>query len=103
MCYNTVMRSIGVRELRQNASKYLRLVEAGETIEVTDRGRPIAKLTPLEEAKPKTRAEEIIEDLTRRGLLIPAKEPRRPFNPLPPIPGKPTLSEILAEMREDER
>ncbi len=103
MCYNQSMRSIGVRELRQNASKYLRLVEAGETIEVTDRGRPVAHLTPLEEPKPKTRAEEIIEDLTRRGLLIPAKEPWPPPPPLEPTPGKPTLSEILAEMREDER
>jgi prevent-host-death family protein len=96
------MRSIGVRELRQNASKYLRLVEAGETIEVTDRGRPVARLTPLEEAKPKTRAEEIIEDLTRRGLLIPAKEPWTTPNPRPPKPGVPLPSEILQEMRDAE-
>ncbi|HMO52936.1 MAG TPA: type II toxin-antitoxin system prevent-host-death family antitoxin [Tepidiformaceae bacterium] len=97
------MRSIGVRELRQNASKYLRLVEAGETIEVTDRGRPVAKLTPLEAPKPKTRAEEIIEDLTQRGLLLPAKEPWPPPPPRPPKPGVPLPSEILQEMRDAER
>ncbi|MBA2426827.1 MAG: type II toxin-antitoxin system prevent-host-death family antitoxin [Actinobacteria bacterium] len=41
------MRSIGIRELRQRASEYLRLVESGETVEVTDRGRPIAMLVPI--------------------------------------------------------
>ncbi|HCO03412.1 MAG TPA: prevent-host-death family protein, partial [Actinobacteria bacterium] len=34
------MASVGIRELRQRASELLRRVEAGETIEVTDRGRP---------------------------------------------------------------
>lgn len=40
------MESIGVRELRQNASVYLRRVAAGESITVTDRGVPVAVLTP---------------------------------------------------------
>jgi prevent-host-death family protein len=41
------MTSVGVRELRQRASELLRRVEDGESIEITDRGRPIAMLTPL--------------------------------------------------------
>lgn len=41
---------VGVRELRQRASQLLRLVEAGETIEITDRGRPVAVLSPLPSA-----------------------------------------------------
>ncbi|MCA9853061.1 MAG: type II toxin-antitoxin system prevent-host-death family antitoxin [Dehalococcoidia bacterium] len=36
------MLTLGIRELRQHASKYLRLVRDGETIQVTDRGEPIA-------------------------------------------------------------
>ena len=40
------MASIGVRELRQRASELLRRVEQGETFEVTDRGRPVALLSP---------------------------------------------------------
>jgi len=40
------MKRIGVRELRQNASEYLRLVENGESIEITDRGRLVAMLVP---------------------------------------------------------
>jgi prevent-host-death family protein len=38
---------VGVRELRQNLSRWLRRVEAGETFEVTERGQPIALLAPL--------------------------------------------------------
>ena len=43
------MASVGVRELRQRASELLRRVEEGESIEITDRGRPVAMLTPLPE------------------------------------------------------
>lgn len=41
------MRSVGIRELRQAASELLRRVEQGETFEITDRGRPVALLSPL--------------------------------------------------------
>ena len=90
------MRSIGVRELRQNASAYLRLVEAGESVEVTDRGRPIALLVPVPET-PKER-------LIRLGILIPAQKKGKlsdivPLDPVPP--GNPTLSELLERDRDD--
>lgn len=41
------MQRIGVRELRQHASRYLAMVARGERIEVTERGKPIAMLVPL--------------------------------------------------------
>ncbi|MEA2704345.1 MAG: hypothetical protein QOD63_2290 [Actinomycetota bacterium] len=41
------MDRIGVRELRQHASQYLARVARGETLEVTDRGRPVALLVPV--------------------------------------------------------
>jgi prevent-host-death family protein len=46
------MTSVGVRELRQRASGLLRLVQQGETVEITDRGRPVALLTPIPEGSP---------------------------------------------------
>ncbi len=89
--------SIGIRELRQNASRYLRLVEErGEPIQITDRGRPVALLTPM----PKTGSR--IEQLRASGRIR-----RGRGGPLPPPvmakPGVPLPSEILAEMRADER
>ena len=43
------MRQVGVRELRQNLSVHLRQVAKGETLEVTEHGRPVAILAPLPE------------------------------------------------------
>ena len=93
------MKSIGVRELRQQASKYLREVERGETFEVTEHGRPVALLTPI----PK---EGVLDRMIAEGRATPATASRRDFLDLPPIepkPGIPLPSEILAKMREDER
>jgi prevent-host-death family protein len=46
------MASVGVRELRQRASELLRRVQAGESIQVTDRGRPVAILSPIVDGSP---------------------------------------------------
>ena len=40
-------RHVGIRELRQNLSVYLRRVRAGQTLEVTERGEPVALLAPI--------------------------------------------------------
>jgi prevent-host-death family protein len=91
------MRRIGVRELRQNASKYLKEVKSGETIEVTDRGQPMALLVP-----PKDTA--WYDSMVARGEIIPAKNPGR-LRDLPPPPAAdpnfPSASEILEYMRAD--
>src|SRR5712691_4039806 len=48
LCYILcVMERVGVRELRQNLSVYLRRVRRGETLEVTERGQPVATLQPI--------------------------------------------------------
>jgi len=48
-CYGVthMAKSVGVRELRQNLSRYLRLVKAGESLTVTERGRKVARVVPL--------------------------------------------------------
>ncbi|WP_285628059.1 type II toxin-antitoxin system prevent-host-death family antitoxin [Kineosporia sp. NBRC 101677] len=43
------MQRIGVRELNQNTSQILARVSGGESLEITDRGRPIARLVPVTE------------------------------------------------------
>lgn len=90
------MERIGIRELRQNASAYVRRAEAGETIEVTDRGRPVARLAPL------PKGESILDRLIAEGKVTPATADIRSLGPpLPPTPGARLLSEIVDEMRED--
>lgn len=92
------MERVGVRDLRQNASKWLRRVEEGESFEVTDRGRPVAFLVPRRPVGG------TIERMIREGRITPAS---RPFGssgpPLKPTPGLPLPSEVLARLREDER
>jgi prevent-host-death family protein len=83
---------IGVRELRQHASRYLDRVKAGETVEVTERGRLVALIVPAEPARAAR------ERLIAEGRLIPAtgglQLPRR-------ISAARTTEEVLDDLRED--
>jgi prevent-host-death family protein len=91
------MRVIGIRELRQQASRYLRDVQRGETIEVTDRGRPVARLVPV----PRSGG---IDELAASGRLAMATEDALDLGPpLAPAAGEPLPSERLADIRADER
>lgn len=91
------MKSIGVRELRQRASEYLRRVEAGETLEVTDRGRTVALLTPAPSASPLERLRALGEVSEREGDFDDLPPP------LEPEEGIPLPSVILARLRAGER
>lgn len=90
------MRSIGVRELRQQASRHLRSVQAGETIQVTDRGKPVAMIVPM----PKRGALDVLE---ASGRVARAEGDALTIQPLPPKKGAPLPSDVLARMRADER
>ena len=69
------MTSIGIRELRQRASELLRRVEQGETIEVTDRGRPVAVLSPPPEGNPLDRLRALGDVDSAKGDLDDLPEP----------------------------
>ena len=86
------MKTIGVRELRQHASRWLARVAAGESFEVTDRGQPVAWLVPTG----KTTRERLIAT----GRLIPADGDLLEIRPLR---NKSSLSTSLEELRAEER
>jgi prevent-host-death family protein len=91
------MLQAGIRELRQRASELVRLVERGEIIEITDRGRPVALLSPLPGGSPYQRrlAEGEVIRATRDLDDLP--------DPLPLLPGQESSSSVLARLRADER
>ncbi len=91
------MTSIGLRELRQNASHWVDLAAAGETIEITNRGRPVAQLGPQ-------RHESTYERLVATGEITEATSgaPLVDIEPLPPWNG-PSPSQVLEELRTAER
>lgn len=91
------MTQVGIRELRQRASELLRRVEAGETFEVTDRGRPVAIISPVPEPRP-------LERLRASGDLIPASATIDDLpEPLQLADGQEAPSSVLARIRRDER
>lgn len=86
-----------MRQLRQNASVWLREVQAGESFEVTDRGRPVAMLVP--------RKLGVLDQMIADGRAKAGKGNLLEFlknNPPPPHdPTLPPLSEILEQQRAE--
>lgn len=90
------MRSIGIRELRQQASRHVRAVQAGEVIQVTDRGKPVAMIVPLPER-------DVLDELEAAGRVTRAQGDVLQVKPVRPKKGLPLPSAILARIRADER
>jgi prevent-host-death family protein len=89
------MRTVGLETLKSRLSEFVRAAASGETIVITDRGRPIAEITP-----PRSKAETWRERGIREGWLTPAKRPFAPLPPRTPIPGY-TLEQLLADLDRD--
>ena len=90
------MKRAGIRELKQNASAVVAAAAAGQTVIITDRGRPVAQLVPLEESP--------LDRLRAAGRLQEARIPIADLpDPEPLVESSPSLSETLAAMRDDER
>jgi len=86
--------TVGVAELRQNLSVYLRRVERGERLVVTDRNRPVAELGPVSDTGPELDrliAEGVVSAPRRRGLPEPIELTGDPDN----------LSRALDEIRNE--
>lgn len=86
------METAGIRALKQNASKVVAAAARGESVTITDRGRPMARLTPLGPSR--------LAELVASGAARPARRPIAALSA--PEPG-PSLSEALADMRAAER
>ena len=87
--------SVGIRALQQHASAVVARATAGEEIQITDRGRPVARIVPMLH----TRAEELIES----GRVRPARQQLSLPKPIRLPHGAPTASEVLGRLRADER
>src|ERR1700749_3767670 len=90
---------IGIRELRQQASVYVDLVERGYTIDITNRGRLVAQLIPVRDP------ESPLERWIARGVIERAEDDGSVLevDPYPAVaPGTPTASDALAALRTAE-
>lgn len=98
MCYHVYMktrRRLGVRAMRQNLSVYLRRVEAGETLEVTARGKPVAVLAPIQPGVTP------IERLAATGRASLPQGDLLELGPPPKVRPSRRLSKALQEQRAE--
>jgi prevent-host-death family protein len=81
---------VGVRELRNNLSRYLERVQAGEEVVVTDHGHAIARVVPL-------RGERALDRLIAIGVVTPARQRKRASSG--PLKTAGTVSDLVAQQR----
>ena len=90
------MKTVGIRALKQNASAVVADAGAGETVTITDRGRPVAKLIPLSASELDTMVAARQARSPKRSLADLGDPPRRRR-------GQQALTAVLSDMRDDER
>lgn len=64
------MKAVAIKELKNRLSAYLREVQAGEVVLVTDRGRVVAELRQPSPGTPLAAHERALEQLLAEGLLV---------------------------------
>ena len=84
------MAWVGIRELRDGLSRHIASVRDGGTVTVTDHGRPVARIVPVD--RPTT-----LERLIAEGLVQPARTAKRPAPE--PLVTDGTVSDLVADQR----
>ncbi|MEM1332722.1 MAG: type II toxin-antitoxin system prevent-host-death family antitoxin [Actinomycetota bacterium] len=83
---------VGIRELKNGLSKYIERVRSGDEVIVTDRGRPVARLSSL------NASEDRLADLVEAGLVRPPTNRKRHV-PTSRIKAKAPVSDLIADQR----
>jgi prevent-host-death family protein len=92
--------SVGIRELRQNASRYVDRAAAGERVAVSKRGHVVAYLVPA------TASEGPVGELVAAGIVAPPVDPTGDVTDIETAPAPvsgPSVTEALRQLRDDER
>jgi prevent-host-death family protein len=82
---------VGIRELRADLSRWVKRAAGGEEVVVTDRGKAVARLVPMN-------GESTFDRLVREGVIIPAPN-KGPRTRAEPIEGAGPLSDLVLEDR----
>lgn len=91
------MKTVGSRELKNRLGRYLKLVGKGNSLIITDRGKPVALLVPVESGSEKLSSTmDVLRRLEAEGHLRLGTRPFRKFKPIP-TRGKPASKIILED------
>ena len=86
---------VGVRDLKARLSKYLRQVSQGQTVIITDHGRPVGRLSPVDQP-----IDDRLKALQDAGLVAWNGQKLKSVTAAATNRGKRQVSDILVEMRE---
>jgi antitoxin (DNA-binding transcriptional repressor) of toxin-antitoxin stability system len=96
--YIGIMRSVGLKTLKNKLSEYVRLAAGGETVLVTDRDRVVAEIGPPDPARNSVLSDALWSDAFRQGWITP---------PISVGSGPParkpvmTIDELLSNLQRD--
>ncbi len=92
------MLSIGIKELKNQLSRYLLLVKQGEEILITERGKGIARI--IQESSTKSTIQRALQPLVVEGIItLPSRPIQREIPEPPAVPGKPVSQMVLEGQR----
>jgi prevent-host-death family protein len=94
------MISAGIKEVKDNLSRYLSSVKTGEVVVITERGKPIARI--VKENQGRKSIHEALEPLIREGLIaLPTARLKKESvsSPHETIPGKPVSDMVIEDRR----
>ena len=90
------MKTVGLRELKNRLSEYVRVVRSGQAVVVTDRGEVVAELRSPDHVPPGTKVDAAVAKLVNRGLLIlGAPNAARIYQPQSPLLRSTTSAKLL--------
>jgi prevent-host-death family protein len=93
------MQRVGSREFKNRLGRYLRAVRKGQTLLITDRGKPVARVSPPEQdSDPQPTFTDVLKKLEAEGKIRLPKRPLGRFRPVK-IKGKPASQTILEDRR----
>ena len=90
MAYTTV----GIRELKTQLSRYIRQVKAGSTVVITERGKPVGRITPLPPS-----LETRLQEMRQGGLIAWSGRRLSPTSPVVQAQGVRLVADLLLEDR----
>lgn len=83
---------VGIRELRAKLSSYLDRVKTGEDVIVTERGRPVARISAPD-------GMDTLARLIAAGRVTPPRKPKTPIREEDLVPVRGSVTEILLQQR----
>ena len=91
--------SVGVREFKNHMGEYLRRVKAGEIVELTQRGTPVARIVPAQ--PPEEAVEARIRELVAQGKAHWSGRRLTPHEPVGPVRSGVSLSDLIVQERDE--